>query len=109
MGAAADLFGPSGPNPRAVMHRAGRLADLASWHRAVEPVNRFGLILLNSSGGPRFFAIAGGPGRAADLPRVRPAAVAMIHSYSAADPTDPQTIAGSLARSRSLRLLRLDE
>ena len=75
------------------MHRAGRVADLASWHREVGPVNRFGLILVNTTGGPRQFAIAGGPGRPADLPRGTPAAVAMIHSFSAADLTDPQTIA----------------
>ena len=33
-------------------------------------------------------------GRPSDIPRGVPAAVAMIHSFSAADPTDPQTIAG---------------
>jgi hypothetical protein len=94
MGAAADFFGRNLSAPAAVVHRAGRLADLVAWHRAVGSVNRFGLILLNSSGGPRMFSIAGGPGRPADLPRGTPPAVAMIHSFSAADLTDPQTIAG---------------
>ena len=72
----------------------GREADLANWHRAVDPVNRFGLVLFNSSGGPDWFAISGGAGRPSDIPRGVPAAVAMIHSFSAADPNDPQTIAG---------------
>jgi hypothetical protein len=77
----------------AVEHRAGRRADLANWHRTFDPVNRIGLVFLNSSGGPQHFAIAGGPGRPADLPRGGPVAVSMIHSYSAADLADPQTIA----------------
>ncbi len=84
-----DLLGTD-----AVEHRAGRGADLASWHRIFNPANRFGLVLVNSSGGPQHFAIEGGPGRPADLPRGGPVAVSMIHSFSAADPADPQTIAG---------------
>jgi hypothetical protein len=94
LGAAADLFGRESSTPGAVVHEARRRADLPAWNRAVGPVNRFGFIFLNSSGGPRMFTIAGGPGRPADLPRGTPAAVAMIHSFSAADPTDLQTIAG---------------
>ncbi len=78
----------------AVVQRTGRQADLASWHRTIDPVNRFGLIMLNSLGGPDWFQISGGVGRPADVPRGVPSAVAMIHSFSAADPTDPQTIAG---------------
>ena len=60
----------------------------------MDPSNRFGLIWLNSSGGPAHFAIGGGPGRPADVPGGCPAAVVMIHSFSAADPADPRTIAG---------------
>ena len=67
---------------------------LANWHRAVDPVNRFSMVMFNSSGGPEMFAISGGVGRPSDIPRGMPAAVAMIHSFSAADPNDPQTIAG---------------
>jgi hypothetical protein len=78
----------------AILHRAGGLADLAGWHRAVDPFNPYRLVLFNSSGGPDIFTISGGAGRPADLPRGDPAAVAMIHSFSAADPTDYQTIAG---------------
>jgi len=84
-----DLLGTE-----AVEHRAGRRADLASWHRMFNPVNRYGLVFVNSSGVPRRFAIEGGPGRPADLPRGLPVAVSMIHSFSAADLADPQTIAG---------------
>ena len=82
------------PGAGAIVHRTDRQADLAGWHRAVDPVNRYSLVLFNSSGGPDRFAISGGAGRPADLPRGDPAAVAMIHSFSAADPTDYQTIAG---------------
>jgi hypothetical protein len=91
--AAADL-GRIVPGASAILHRADRQADLTNWHRAVDPVNRYGLVLFNSSGGPDRFAIGGGAGRPADLPRGDPTAVAMIHSFSAADPTDYQTIAG---------------
>ena len=52
------------------------------------------MVLFNSSGGPDQFSIAGGPGRPGDIPRGVPTAVSMIHSFSAADPLDPQTIAG---------------
>jgi len=80
--------------PEAVEHRGGRRANLTSWHRVVSPFNRFGLVLVNSSGGPRQFAIEGGPGRPADLPPGLPVIVSMIHSFSAADLTDQETIAG---------------
>jgi hypothetical protein len=79
---------------RVVMHRSGEQANLSNWHGMVDPANRFGMVLFNSSGGPDWFRISGGPGRPSDIPRGLPASVAMIHSFSAADPTDPQTIAG---------------
>ena len=94
MAAATRTFGRlwyEGPAP---IHRAGADADLAAWHDAFDPVNRFGWIMINSSGTPWQFSIPGGPGRPADLPRGRPSAVSTIHSFSAADPTDPSTIAG---------------
>jgi len=90
----ADLLTRAMPGPGAVVHRAGRQAGVTAWHRTVDPVNRFGLVLINSSGGPEYFSIPGGPGRPGDVPRGVPSAVAMIHSFSAADPTDPETIAG---------------
>jgi hypothetical protein len=76
------------------VHRVGRHADLASWHHELNPLNRFDLVLVNSFGAPAMFAIRGGAGRPSDLPRGIPVAVAMIHSHSAVNPTDPQTIAG---------------
>ncbi|WP_165223569.1 hypothetical protein [Aquisphaera insulae] len=84
-------FRRTSPEP---LHRAGTAASLAAWHRAFDPASRFGLVLVNSSGGPDFFTITGGPGRPSDVPRGVPAAVAMVHSFSAADPMDPGTIAG---------------
>jgi hypothetical protein len=91
---AAPELAPATGTVGTVVERSGAAADLASWHQVVDPVNRFGLVLINSSGGPDWFNISGGVGRPSDLPRSVPATVAMIHSFSAADPTDPQTIAG---------------
>lgn len=72
----------------------GGQATLAGWQRIMDPANRFGMIWLNSTGSPTDFSIAGGPGRPADIPGGCPAAVVMIQSFSAADPTNPGTIAG---------------
>jgi hypothetical protein len=94
MAAAARTFGRLWPGDAVPIHRAGADADLAAWHNMFDPVNRFGWIMINSSGFPRQFSITGGPGRPADLPRGRPSAVSTIHSFSASDPTDPSTIAG---------------
>jgi hypothetical protein len=77
-----------------LVHQEHTEASLAAWHQAIGPVSRFGWFMVNSSGGPRQFSIAGGPGRPSDLPRGAPAAVAIIHSFSAANPLDPSTLAG---------------
>ena len=69
-------------------------ANLEGWHETFDPINRFGLVLINSYGSPTEFAIRGGPAHAPDIPRSVPSAVLMIHSFSAADPTAPSTIAG---------------
>jgi hypothetical protein len=90
---AADRLSRSSTGSGEVFLRTGTRADLLSWHRTVDPLPRFGFIWINSSGTPRMFAITGGPGRPADVPGGFPAAVVMIHSFSAADPADPQTIA----------------
>ena len=90
----ADQLSRPSTGPIGVHFRAGPRADLTSWHRVVDPMNRFGFVWINSSGTPSEFSIPGGPGRPADLPGGLPAAVVMIHSYSAADPDDPRTIAG---------------
>jgi hypothetical protein len=76
-------------------HRAGTDANLPAWHRlAAGPGERTRLVFFNSSGDPKRFAIDGGAGRPADIPPGGPSAVVIIHSFSAADPTDPRTIAG---------------
>lgn len=75
--------------------RAGpRQASLEGWHRAFDPENRAGLVLINSSGHPAVFNLPGGEGRTADVPMTVPAAVLVIHSFSATDPADPQTLSG---------------
>jgi hypothetical protein len=91
---AADRIRRAANGSGEVVLRSGTGADLASWHRAVDPLNRFGFIWINSSGNPRRFSIHGGPGRPADLPGGLPTAVVMIHSFSAAELDDPQTVAG---------------
>jgi hypothetical protein len=80
--------------PGPIEHAEGPQSDLKHWHTTFAPVNRFGLLLINTTGGPDFFSIGGGPGRPGDVPRGVFSAVAMIHSFSAANPADPQTIAG---------------
>ena len=91
---AAEMLNRSSSGPGTTFLRTGTHADLASWHRVVDPRNRFGFVWINSSGSPQMFSIPGGPGHPADLPAGLPTAVVMIHSFSAADPADPRTIAG---------------
>jgi hypothetical protein len=69
-------------------------ANIEGWHETFDPTNRFGLVLINSHGSPTEFNIRGGAGSPADVPFSVPSAVLMIHSFSAANPTDPSTIAG---------------
>ncbi|WP_435006656.1 hypothetical protein P12x_004165 [Tundrisphaera lichenicola] len=71
-----------------------REAGIDGWHDTFDPDNQHGLVLINSHGMPRVFNLRSGPACAADIPRGVPSAVLMIHSYSAADPADPFTIAG---------------
>jgi hypothetical protein len=91
---AARTLGLLWPRSMPPVHRSGVDASLAAWHDMFDPVNRFGWIMVNSSGAPRQFSIPGGSGIPADLPRGRPTAVSIIHSFSAADPVDPSTVAG---------------
>ncbi len=76
-------------------HVAGAsLASLEGWHETFDPINRFGLVAMNSHGSPVEFNIRGGPAHAPDIPLGIPSAVLMIHSFSCAEPGDPATIAG---------------
>ena len=80
--------------PGPIEHAEGPQSDLEHWHATFAPLNRFGLLLINTTGGPGMFSIAGGPGRPGDVPRGVLTAVSMIHSFSAANLADPDTIAG---------------
>ena len=94
MDSAVRDLGVTNVGAATVVQHTGGDADLASWHRTLDPVSRFGMVMINSSGGSDSFKIRGGTGRPGDIPSGIPTAVAMIHSFSAADPTNPQTIAG---------------
>lgn len=75
--------------------RAGaERADLDGWHRAFDPKNSAELVMVNTRGTPTQFVLPDGPGLASDIPPSAPSAVLMIHSFSAADPNDPETLAG---------------
>lgn len=53
------------------------------------------LITVNTSGNPDFFELKPGMGRPADVPILaHPAIVHFVHSWSAAAPSDPHTVAG---------------
>ena len=70
-------------------------ADLGGWQSAFGPINRSGLVMINSSGNPSDFRIGGKvQARTWDVPLTSPAVVSMIHSFSAANPNEPGTIAG---------------
>ena len=96
-------FGPFGLKPAAEtlggLMEVDRLdrseADLGGWHAAFGPINRSGLVMVNSSGNPSDFRIGGKvQARTWDVPLTAPAVVSMIHSFSAANPNEPATIAG---------------
>jgi hypothetical protein len=69
----------------------GEGVGLDAWHRTFDPVNRYGLLVINSRGGPTDFHPGG---RTADIPETGPAAVLIVHSHSTAAPKDPDTLAG---------------
>ena len=76
--------------------RSGNRAGLAGWHEQFEPLNRAGLLLINSSGGSISFRIdaQGGQAHTADIPESDPVAVHIIHSFSAETPDDADTLSG---------------
>ncbi len=75
--------------------RNGADADLAHWHKVLDPVNRFGLVYVNTSGTTNVFTLPGGIATTADIPPSVPSVVFMNHSFSAADPASPKTLAGA--------------
>jgi hypothetical protein len=72
----------------------GDQLTLAHFHTFTQPRNTFDLLLINSSGGPTQWAIDGNSGRTDDVPVGCPSVIHIVHSFSAADPWDPATIAG---------------
>jgi hypothetical protein len=78
-----------------VTERSGeRGASLEGWHRTFDPINRHGLVMITSSGYPTQFWLRNSVGLTGDVPWSVPAVVWQLHSHSAADPTDPSTLAG---------------
>ena len=76
--------------------RDGGRASLEGWHAAFSPLNRLDLVYVNSRGGPTTFGLdEGSEGIAADVPPSEPAVVLMNHSFAAANPLDPNTLAGA--------------
>ena len=79
----------------ATTHHAGRLnGTVGGWFAAFDPANRSSLVWVNSHGSPTIFHLQNVEACVSDIPRTVPCAVVMIHSFSAANPTDPATIAG---------------
>ncbi len=73
----------------------GEGLTLATYRAAIAPRHDLDLLLINSSGFPARWAISGNENASPDdIPIGRPLAVHMIHSYSAAEPQNPDTIAG---------------
>jgi hypothetical protein len=76
-------------------HRAGpKQGDLAGWHRTFDPRNRYGLLLINTKGSTSTFDLLDNPSQTADVPPTVPAAALVIHSFSAADLNNPDSLAG---------------
>ncbi len=79
----------------ATEHRVGpEQAGVLGWHSTFDPINRAGLVLINSSGSPTEFNLPGGTAITGDVPMTVPTAVLKIHSFSAAEPLNPETLAG---------------
>ena len=70
-------------------------ASLQLWRSLASIPWRFDLILMNSKGYPKSFQVGNGDASVDDIPKLQfPAAIHMIHSWSAADPDDANTVAG---------------
>jgi len=88
----------------------GAKADVSGWHRMIDPLNRFGFVFINSSGGSQNFMLAGHTrATTGDIPATVPAVVLMNHSFSATSPSDPKSLAGAWLSGRRVPLLRFVE
>ncbi|MGB8691337.1 MAG: hypothetical protein WCD53_29000 [Microcoleus sp.] len=70
-------------------------SSLQKWRTLASKEWEFDLILMNSKGYQKSFQVGNGDALVEDLPKLKfPAAVHMIHSWSAAAPDDQNTVAG---------------
>ena len=109
----ALLFNTYGTNPRSIWgayrmdfcesqwqarlkltHLKDAGASVETFRAAVFPWNRTQVIAINSSGGATDWSVGGGGGTADDFPVGGPVAIHVTHSGSAANPYDPDTLAG---------------
>nr|MBA2479896.1 hypothetical protein [Planctomycetota bacterium] len=72
----------------------GGEANIEAFRARVGPWNRWPLVLMNSSGYPTAWSIGGGDGTTDDFPVGDPCAIHIVHSGSAAEPYDSDTLAG---------------
>ncbi|WP_293123184.1 hypothetical protein [Microcoleus sp. bin38.metabat.b11b12b14.051] len=70
-------------------------SSLQTWRNLASKPWTFDLILMNSKGYPKSFQVGDGDAPVDDIPKLEfPAAIHMIHSWSASDPDDASTVAG---------------
>ncbi|MBE9094292.1 hypothetical protein IQ252_10330 [Tychonema sp. LEGE 07203] len=70
-------------------------SSLERWRTLASIPWAFDLILMNSKGYPKSFQVGNGDAAVDDIPKLQfPAAIHMIHSWSASDPDNPNTVAG---------------
>lgn len=69
-------------------------ANVAQYRKLVRPVNPFDLFFINAAGGVRTWNLIGQPTHH-DMPMGGPNAMYMVHSFSATDPYDRQTLSGA--------------
>jgi len=109
----ALLFNTYGTNPRsiwgayrtdfaeaqwkdrlAITHLKDKDAAIETFRARVFPWNKTQLIIINSSGGATDWSVGSGGGTTDDFPVGGPVAIHVTHSGSAANPYDPDTLAG---------------
>ncbi len=78
----------------AITHLHGETANIENFRKETAPWNQYEILTINSAGSPVSWAVKEGGGSTDDFPIGGPTAISMMHSYSAANPYDPDTIAG---------------
>ena len=95
-----DLYEMSGavrrlaPRLKVTLKTGADGASLAGWESFFFPTQRSDLLLINSNGSAIAFGVRGGQGTLRDVPHGVPAILHQIHSYSAQDPKNVETLAG---------------